>query len=96
MLQQTGNRENVEDQVVEDNATPSYETIDKLQDGGINVTDIKRMKEFGLFTIGSVLNVTIKDLCSIKGFTEAKVDKIRECCKVSLLSLLLPLPGPCR
>lgn len=42
------------------------------------VSDIKKLQEAGLTTIGSVLQSSNRDLVAIKGLTEAKIEKIRE------------------
>ena len=42
------------------------------------MSDIKKLQEYGLNTIGQVLQVSMRELVSIKGLTEAKIDKIRE------------------
>uniref|UniRef100_K3XAG1 DNA recombination and repair protein Rad51-like C-terminal domain-containing protein n=1 Tax=Globisporangium ultimum (strain ATCC 200006 / CBS 805.95 / DAOM BR144) TaxID=431595 RepID=K3XAG1_GLOUD len=53
----------------------SYEPIDMLQDAGINATDIAKLKEDGFATIGQLFQVSQKKLLSVKGISEAKVDK---------------------
>ena len=52
--------------------------IDQLQAHGINVADIKKLKSAGICTVLGIQMITKKKLCSIKGLSEAKVDKIRE------------------
>lgn len=52
--------------------------IDKLQDGGINAADLKKLKEAGLHSAMSVIYTTRKDLCNIRGMSDTKVDKIQE------------------
>ncbi|KAG7209877.1 hypothetical protein KM043_011479 [Ampulex compressa] len=59
----------------------SIHDVDNLQDYGINVTDIKKLKSAGIFTIMGVHMLTKKRLCAIKGFSEAKVDKVKEACQ---------------
>ncbi|KAG2381652.1 hypothetical protein C9374_006036 [Naegleria lovaniensis] len=56
----------------------SWNMIDKLQDVGIGAADIKKLKEAGIYTVESIMMRTKKKLCSIKGLSEAKVDKILE------------------
>ena len=56
----------------------TYRSIEDLQSLGINVSDIKKLQEHGLHTVGSVLQSCGRDLISIKGLSEAKVEKIRE------------------
>lgn len=55
----------------------SYEPIDLLQDAGINATDIAKLKEDGYATIGQLFQVSHKKLLTVKGISEAKVDKVR-------------------
>lgn len=45
------------------------------------VSDIKKLQEAGLTTIGSVLQCSTRDLIAIKGLTEARIEKIREAAK---------------
>ena len=52
--------------------------VDKLQDGGINVADLRKLKEAGLHSAMSVIYTTKKDLCNIRGLSDAKVEKIQE------------------
>ncbi|KAI8902464.1 Rad51-domain-containing protein [Globomyces pollinis-pini] len=52
--------------------------IDKLQETGINQADIIKMKACGITTIKAIQMVTARNLLKIKGFTEAKVEKIKE------------------
>jgi meiotic recombination protein DMC1 len=52
--------------------------IDELQQHGINVADIKKLKAVGVCTAKGVQMMTKKRLCAIKGLSEAKVDKIKE------------------
>jgi len=63
---------------VEEEETVSYQEIDKLQDLGINAGDIAKLKQGGCYTVASVLMRTRKELLSIKGISEAKLDKIME------------------
>ena len=55
-----------------------YQDIELLQNHGINVADIKKLKSAGICTIRGIQMVTKKKLCSIKGLSEAKVDKMKE------------------
>ncbi|RDD46632.1 Meiotic recombination protein DMC1/LIM15-like protein [Trichoplax sp. H2] len=43
-----------------------------------NSADIQKVKKGGIYTIGGVLTNTKKQLCTIKGISEAKVDKLKE------------------
>ncbi|KAK8842554.1 Meiotic recombination protein dmc1 [Tritrichomonas musculus] len=55
---------------------PSFDSIDKLVQAGINGADIKKLKEAGICTIGAVLMETKKKLANVKGISDAKVEKI--------------------
>ena len=59
----------------------SYRQIADLQGGGINVSDINKLEDAGYYTIGAVLQAPKRTLVTIKGLSEAKVDKIREVAK---------------
>ncbi|CAK8993561.1 unnamed protein product [Durusdinium trenchii] len=52
--------------------------IDKLQDSGINAADLKKLKDAGYNTSQSVAFTMRKELLSIKGLSDQKVDKIIE------------------
>ena len=54
----------------------SYEMIDKLQEGGINAADITKLKEAGFGTIGQIFQAPYKKLLSVKGISEAKLEKV--------------------
>jgi DNA-directed RNA polymerase alpha subunit len=58
--------------------TVSFRVISDLQTVGINVSEIKKLQEAGLNTIGSVLQCSSRDLVQIKGLTDARVEKIKE------------------
>jgi len=55
-----------------------YQDIELLQNHGINVADIKKLKTAGICTVRGIQMVTKKKLCNIKGLSEAKVDKMKE------------------
>ncbi|KAI4840091.1 meiotic recombination protein DMC1 [Plasmodium brasilianum] len=55
-----------------------FQEIEKLQDLGINAADINKLKGSGYCTILSLIQTTKKELCNVKGISEAKVDKILE------------------
>ncbi|KAL7069263.1 putative meiotic recombination protein DMC1-like protein [Cryptosporidium serpentis] len=55
-----------------------YVEIEKLQSAGINVAEINKLKAAGLCTVLSIIQATKKELCNIKGLSEAKVEKIVE------------------
>ncbi|XP_006824693.1 meiotic recombination protein DMC1/LIM15 homolog [Saccoglossus kowalevskii] len=78
----------MEDQVVEEEVQLNgeeeeesfFQDIDMLQNHGINVADIKKLKLAGICTIKGILMTTRKRLCAIKGISEAKMEKIKEAC----------------
>ena len=55
-----------------------YNELDKLQSLGINAADITKLKAAGLCTCISVLMAPRKELCSIKGITDVKADRLIE------------------
>ncbi|XP_003390373.1 PREDICTED: meiotic recombination protein DMC1/LIM15 homolog [Amphimedon queenslandica] len=55
-----------------------FQDIDVLQNHGINVADLKKLKSAGICTVKGIQMTTRKKLCNIKGISEAKVDKIKE------------------
>lgn len=55
-----------------------FNDIDMLQEHGINMGDIMKLKGAGLCTTISVLMCTKKDMLNIKGITDVKADKIYE------------------
>ncbi|KAI1295538.1 Meiotic recombination protein DMC1/LIM15 -like protein [Halotydeus destructor] len=69
-------------QVATDDASTDDESmiqdIDVMQQHGINVADIKKLKSVGICTVRGIEMTTRKKLCAIKGLSEAKVDKIKE------------------
>lgn len=57
-----------------------------------NVADIKKLKAVGICTIKGIQMTTRRRLIAIKGFSEAKVDKIKEACaKIDQNSFLTAL-----
>lgn len=57
--------------------------IEKLQTAGLAMTDIKKLHEIGIFTIEALVRTPRKDLASIKGLSESKVDlMIKEASKL--------------
>ena len=44
---------------------------------GVSVADITKLKSAGIATVESVISVTRANLGKIKGFSEAKVEKIK-------------------
>ncbi|KAG9205457.1 Meiotic recombination protein dmc1 [Epicoccum nigrum] len=52
--------------------------IDAIQAHGINVGDISKLKANGYYTIASVHAATRRNLLKIKGFSEIKVEKVKD------------------
>ncbi|XP_017298524.2 meiotic recombination protein DMC1/LIM15 homolog [Diaphorina citri] len=64
----------------EEDGEEFFQDVDILQNYNINVADIKKLKSVGLCTIKGVQMTTRRKMSQIKGFSEAKVDKIKEAC----------------
>ncbi|KAF0991105.1 hypothetical protein HZS_7740 [Henneguya salminicola] len=56
----------------------TYQDVEILQNHGINVVDLRKLKSSGICTVKGVYMTTKKKLLSIKGISEAKADKIKE------------------
>jgi meiotic recombination protein DMC1 len=52
--------------------------VEELLNVGINLSDITKLKQAGITTVKGVQMVTAKNLLRIKGFSEQKVEKIKE------------------
>lgn len=50
--------------------------VNKLQEAGIHVNDIKKLTEAGFHTVESVAFTPKKSLVAIKGISDQKADKI--------------------
>ncbi|XP_041468158.1 DNA repair protein RAD51 homolog 1 [Lytechinus variegatus] len=50
--------------------------ISRLEGSGISSNDVKKLEEAGMHTVESVAYSTKKELCAVKGISEAKADKI--------------------
>jgi meiotic recombination protein DMC1 len=61
-----------------DNLDKTYVSIDELQDHGINVADITKLKNAGICTVKGLLMVTKKEICNIKGISDQKWEKMVE------------------
>ena len=48
----------------------SFRLVEDLQSVGVNMSEIKKLQDAGLATIGSVLQQPMKELVAIKGFSE--------------------------
>ncbi|KAF8898977.1 Rad51-domain-containing protein [Infundibulicybe gibba] len=55
-----------------------FDTVDELQQHGINVQDILKLKSAAINTVSGVNMTTRRQLLKIKGMSEAKVEKIKE------------------
>ncbi|PSS20608.1 hypothetical protein M430DRAFT_27635 [Amorphotheca resinae ATCC 22711] len=55
---------------------------------GIGASDISKLKANGIHTVGSLLSTTTKKLLRIKGFSDTKVEKIKEAAKKTCASIL--------
>ncbi|KIR38764.1 meiotic recombinase Dmc1 [Cryptococcus deuterogattii CA1014] len=55
----------------------SFESVDELQQHGINALDIAKLKAAGIVTILGVAQTPRKNLLKIKGLSEAKVEKLK-------------------
>ena len=58
--------------------TRDLHPVEELQGHGVNMSDIKKLKEAGIATIAGLMMTTTKQLFNIKGFSEAKVNKLRD------------------
>ena len=54
----------------------SFLPIEKLATMGISASDVKKAKDAGFHTINCLLMNTKKSLLSIKGLSEAKIEKM--------------------
>jgi meiotic recombination protein DMC1 len=52
--------------------------IDAIQSHGIGAVDIAKLKANGYYTVASVHSATRRNLLKIKGFSEIKVDKVKD------------------
>lgn len=52
--------------------------IDALQQSGVSATDCKKLKEAGFVTVRQLLMFPRKAIVSVKGFSDAKADKVLE------------------
>lgn len=50
--------------------------IIRLEGSGVSSNDVKKLEEAGMHTVESVAYSTKKELCAVKGISEAKADKI--------------------
>ena len=55
---------------------PEFHELDKLQEGGINSSDIQKLKDACFNSLEAISYTAKKNLVLIKGLSEAKIDKI--------------------
>ncbi|KAH9974048.1 Rad51-domain-containing protein [Lactifluus volemus] len=67
-----------ESPVEEADETPYFDSVDDLQQHGINVQDILKLKAAAINTVSGVNMTTRRQMLKIKGMSEAKVEKIKE------------------
>lgn len=60
------------------------------QQHGFTSGEVKKLQDAGFFTIQSIAFATKKDLCAVKGISEAKADKLHEVGRFSIFSLVAP------
>ncbi|CAB4391188.1 unnamed protein product [Rhizophagus irregularis] len=73
----------IDAQELEEEEELFYTEIDELQNHGINSSDIVKLKSAGICT--AIHMTTRRNLCKIKGLSEAKVDKLKEtACKLQV------------
>ncbi|KAJ3752303.1 putative DMC1 protein [Lentinula raphanica] len=56
---------------------PGFDTVDELQQHGINMQDIHKLKAAAINTVSGVNMTTRRQMLKIKGMSEAKVEKIK-------------------
>lgn len=67
----------------------TYVSIDRLQEHGVNVADIAKLKAGGICTVKGLLMATKKEILNIKGISDMKLDKMIEAAqKLETLSFL--------
>ncbi|CAG8438381.1 recombinase rad51 [Rhizophagus irregularis] len=71
------NEETYEEETEETEHEPTHIPIQRLEEFGINASDIKKLTDNGFHTIQSVAYSPRKVLLNVKGLSEAKVDKIQ-------------------
>ncbi|KAJ7631155.1 Rad51-domain-containing protein [Roridomyces roridus] len=87
----------------EEDDTPYFDTVDELQQHGINMQDITKLKARPFFlsllaaainTVSGVNMTTRRQLLKIKGMSEAKVEKIKEAAHKILVCPIQTRPYP--
>lgn len=67
-----------EEKYVDESEPEGFIEIDELQNQGIGMGDLNKLKGAGICTVMGVLMCTKKELLNIKGISEQKLDKILE------------------
>lgn len=67
-----------EEEYGEDEQNEVFIEIEKLQENGINIADINKLKMNGIATIKAVVMTSTRNMAKIKGFSEMKIEKIKE------------------
>ena len=75
---QVSNKEILAEEEEIDEEVVAINEIDRLQENGINVADINKLKSAGFCTTKSLLMAMKKELLQIKGITDQKIEKIQE------------------
>jgi hypothetical protein len=73
----------------EDNYT-THEPVQGLSTQGVNQSEINKLVDAGITTLGQILQKTSKDLQNIKGFSEAKIEKVDGAPRVTSPRLVSP------
>ncbi|BFZ60511.1 Meiotic recombination protein dmc1 [Saitoella coloradoensis] len=70
--------EEFQDDISAEEEEELFYDIDELQNHGIGQADIQKLRASGICTVTAVQMWTRRNLLKIKGFSEAKVDKLKE------------------
>ncbi|KAF9644650.1 hypothetical protein BDM02DRAFT_886791 [Thelephora ganbajun] len=62
----------------EPDETPFWDSVEELQQHGINMQDILKLKSAAIHTVSGVKMTTRRQLLKVKGLSEAKVEKIKD------------------
>ena len=67
-----------------------YTTLDKLNIPGFGPADIQRLKDAGFHTCESIAFTAKKNLLTIKGMTEVKIEKLVEAVSRLVVNVFKP------
>jgi len=62
---------------VDDEMECGPQPVEMLAEHNVNATDVKKLKDAGMFTVEAVAYSTLRHLCEIKGISEAKAQKLQ-------------------